>query len=141
MVAWSIVASLQAFLSGRISFFICRALIGLIEGKAILHNRGISLIISCEGGFIPDNVLYLSYFYTSSELPKRLSWFWVSSQLTNITSAFLAYGILHLRGFHGLAGWRWLFALEGTLTGIIGIISWFYLPPSPTQTPGWFTVH
>jgi hypothetical protein len=85
--------------------------------------------------------LYLSYFYTSSELPKRLSWFWVSSQLTNITSAFLAYGILHLRGFHGLAGWRWLFALEGTLTGIIGIISWFYLPPSPTQTPGWFTVH
>lgn len=31
------------------------------------------------------------------------------------------------------------------LTGVIGIISWFYLPPSPTQTPskfrgkeGWF---
>ena len=40
---------------------------------------------------------------------------------------------------------RWLFALEGMLTGLIGIISWFYLPPSPTQTAskfrgkkGWF---
>jgi len=45
-----------------------------------------------------------------------------------------------------LAGWRWLFALEGILTALVGIISWFYLPPSPTQTAsrfrgknGWFT--
>ena len=41
-----------------------------------------------------------------------------------------------------------LFALGGTLTGIIGIISWWYLPPSPTQTKskfrgkdGWFNEH
>lgn len=32
---------------------------------------------------------------------------------------------------------RWLFALEGTLTGLIGIVSYFYLPPSPTQTSSW----
>ncbi|KAI9690820.1 MAG: hypothetical protein M1822_008439 [Bathelium mastoideum] len=121
MVSWSLVASCQAFLSGRSSFFACRALLGLIEG-----------------GFIPDNILYLSYWYKSKELPVRLSWFWVSYQTTSIISAFLAYGILHLRGYHGLAGWRWLFALEGTITGTIGIISYFYLPPSPTQTASWF---
>lgn len=41
---------------------------------------------------------------------------------------------------------RWLFALEGTLTGLIGIASWFYLPPSPYETAskfrgkdGWFS--
>jgi hypothetical protein len=117
MVSWSLVASLQAFLSGRSSFLACRALLGLIEG-----------------GFIPDNILYLSYFYTGWELPARLSWFWVSYQSTQIVSAFFAFGILRLRGHHGLEGWRWLFALEGLLTGLIGIISWFYLPPSPTQT-------
>ncbi|KAF2829624.1 MFS general substrate transporter [Ophiobolus disseminans] len=117
MVSWSLVASMQAFLSGRSSFFACRALLGLIEG-----------------GFIPDNILYLSYFYTGWELPARLSWFWVSYQSTNIVSAFLAFGILRLRGHNGMEGWRWLFALEGMLTGIIGILSWFYLPPSPTQT-------
>jgi hypothetical protein len=122
MVSWSLVASFQAFLSGRSSFFACRALLGLIEG-----------------GFIPDNILYLSYFYTGWELPGRLGWFWVSYQSTNIISAFLAVGILRLRGHNGLEGWRWLFALEGMLTGIIGVISWFYLPPSPTQTAskGW----
>jgi len=121
MVSWSLVASMQAFLSGRSSFFATRALLGLIEG-----------------GFIPDVILYLSYFYTGPELPKRLSWFWTSYQSTQIISAFLAYGLLRLRGLNGMAGWRWLFALEGMLTGLIGIISYFYLPPSPTQTASWF---
>lgn len=32
MISWSLVASLQAFLSGRNSFVACRALLGLIEG-------------------------------------------------------------------------------------------------------------
>lgn len=121
MVSWSLVASMQAFLSGRSSFWACRALLGLIEG-----------------GFIPDVILYLSYFYTGKELPIRLSFFWTAYQATSIISAFLAYGILHMRGINGMAGWRWLFALEGTLTGCIGIVSYFYLPPSPTQTASWF---
>lgn len=129
MVSWSLVASMQAFLSGRSSFWTCRALLGLIEG-----------------GFIPDNILYLSYWYTGLELPTRLSFFWVAYQTTYIVSAFLAFGILHMRGISGLAGWQWLFALEGLLTGLIGIVSYFYLPPSPTQTKsrfrgaqGWFS--
>lgn len=128
MISWSLVASMQAFLNGRGSFFACRCLLGLIEG-----------------GFIPDTILYLSYWYTSSELPGRLSWFWVSYQSTQVISAFFAYGLLRLRGVNGMEGWRWLFALEGLLTGLIGIASWFYLPPSPTQTAskfrgkeGWF---
>jgi hypothetical protein len=136
MVSWSLVASMQAFLSGRNSFYACRALLGLIEG-----------------GFIPDNILYLSYFYTGWELPTRLSWFWVSYQSTQIVSAFLAFGILRLDGLNGMEGWRWLFALEGMLTGLIGIAAWFYLPPSPTQSAttikfnpfrgekGWFSEH
>ncbi|KAK5158248.1 hypothetical protein LTS14_003266 [Recurvomyces mirabilis] len=121
MVSWSLVASFQAFMSGRSSFWACRALLGMIEG-----------------GFIPDNILYLSYWYKGGELPRRLSFFWTSYQATSIVSAFMAFGILHMRGINGLAGWRWLFALEGTLTGLIGIVSWFYIPPSPTQTASWF---
>ena len=131
MICWSIVAISQCRLSGEKSFYACRALLGLIEG-----------------GFIPDVILYLSYFYTSVELPIRLSFFWCSYMFTNIISAFLAFGILRMRGVGGWAGWRWLFALEGILTIIIGIVAFFYLPPSPTQTAskfrgkdGWFTEH
>lgn len=32
MLCWSLVASMQAFLSGRSSFFACRALLGIFEG-------------------------------------------------------------------------------------------------------------
>lgn len=107
MISWSIVACCQARLTGRATFFLTRSLLGIIEG-----------------GFIPDVVLYLSYFYKSKELPVRLSFFWGAYGLTYIVSAFLAYGILHLRGHNGLTGWQWLFALEGSLTALLGIISW-----------------
>lgn len=121
MCTWSIVACSQSRLTGESSFYATRSLMGLIEG-----------------GFIPDVVLYLSYFYKGKELPVRLAFFWSSFIMTNIVSAFLAYGILHMRGISGWAGWRWMFALEGGVTAIIGIMSWFYLPPSPTETASWF---
>lgn len=120
MIMWSLVAAFQSFISGRASYWTCRALLGLIEG-----------------GFIPDNVLYLSYYYKNKELPARLSWFWVSYESTSIVSAFLAYGILRVTS-NGFQGWRWLFAIEGTITGCIGIFAYFYLPPSPTQSASYF---
>lgn len=107
MLLWSCVASSQSHITGRTTFFVTRALLGLLEG-----------------GFIPDVVLYLSYFYKNNELPNRLAYFWTSLISTNVISAFLAYGILHLRGRNGFEGWRWLFAIEGALTALIGIISW-----------------
>ena len=95
MMLWSIVAASQAALSGRSSFYLCRCLIGVLEG-----------------GFIPDLVLWLSYFYTSTELPVRLSFFWTALNLTTILASLLAFGIFHLDNAHGLEGWRWLFLIE-----------------------------
>ncbi|KAL9114464.1 MAG: hypothetical protein Q9227_001545 [Pyrenula ochraceoflavens] len=90
------------------------------------------------------------------ELPRRLSYFWVSYQTTSIIGAFLATGLLQLRGANGLEGWRWLFAVEGTITGLskpmpgkdglenraktftVSLVSFGYLPASPSQTASWF---
>lgn len=58
IVSWSIVAGCQAFLTNRSGFFAIKALLGLLMG-----------------GFIPDIVLWLTYYYTSKELPTRLAWF------------------------------------------------------------------
>ncbi|KAK4143916.1 major facilitator superfamily domain-containing protein [Dichotomopilus funicola] len=121
MVLWSVVAISQCAITGRSSFLATRALLGLLEG-----------------GFIPDIVLWLSYFYTSRELPIRLSYFWMTLSLTTIITSLLAFALLHLRGVHGWAGWRWLFLVEGLITLTIGLLSFFNMPASAVQTKTWF---
>ncbi|MCO5613584.1 hypothetical protein L7F22_067861 [Adiantum nelumboides] len=118
---WSIFGAAQFFLKGRASFLAFRWIIGMIQG-----------------GFIPDVVLYLSYFYTRSELPLRLAFFWVSNYLVKIISPFMALGILRLRGVNGHAGWRYLFLIEGLITLVIELFSFVQMPAGPTQTKNWF---
>jgi MFS family permease len=90
-----------------------------------------------QGGFIPDLVLWLSYFYTSRELPIRLSFFWTALSITTIVTSLLAFGIFHMHGVAGIAGWRWLFLLEGLITFLIGVASFFLMPASAVQTKTW----
>ncbi|KAJ9145106.1 Allantoate permease [Pleurostoma richardsiae] len=121
MVVWSLVAISQCALTGRSSFFVTRSLLGFLEG-----------------GFIPDLVLWLSYFYTSRELPIRLSYFWTTLSVTGIVTSVLAYALLHLRGLFGWEGWRWLFLIEGLITLAVGVVSFFKMPASAVQTKTWF---
>ncbi|KAL1836228.1 hypothetical protein VTJ49DRAFT_5409 [Mycothermus thermophilus] len=118
---WSVVAAAQYWLSGRASFFACRSLLGILQG-----------------GFIPDVILYLSYFYRHHELTVRLGYFWTAMSIADIMSAILAYGILHMRGVQGQSGWRWLFLLEGLMTLVIGLFSFLLMPAGPCQTASWF---
>lgn len=93
----------------------------------------------------------------------RLTIFWISNYLTDIVGAFLATGILKLRGVGGHYGWQYLFLLEGKTvsesrvgnginritqglaTFTAGVVAFFMMPPGPTQTKaawrpkGWFT--
>ncbi|KAK4494268.1 hypothetical protein PRZ48_014566 [Zasmidium cellare] len=117
---WSVVSASQAGLQSKAGYYVCRCLLGLLMG-----------------GFIPDTVLYITYWYKSKELPIRLSWFWTVLSTCNILGSFLAAGILQMRGLQGLAGWRWLFLIEGSITACVGIASWGLMPPSITQTKNW----
>ncbi|KAF4820653.1 putative transporter [Colletotrichum siamense] len=130
MCSWSLVSGCQFWLSGRTSFLVCRALLGILQG-----------------GFIPDMVLYLTYFFKSTELPFRLAMFWTVRRITDIVAPLLALGVLRMDGLSGYEGWRWLFIIEGILTMSISIWAWFMMAPSPTQTRapwrpnGWFNDH
>ncbi|KAK7208259.1 major facilitator superfamily domain-containing protein [Myxozyma melibiosi] len=121
MISWSIVALSQYWIKDEAGFYITRGLLG-----------------AWEGGFIADICLYLSYFYTSIELPVRLAYFWCALTVSQIVAAFLAFGILHMRGVNGVEGWRWMFLIEGCLTVCVGIVSFVLMPPSPTKTASWF---
>ncbi|KAI1313211.1 major facilitator superfamily domain-containing protein [Xylaria venustula] len=120
IILFSIVSASQFAMNSKASFLACRSLLALLQG-----------------GFIPEVVLYLSYFYKHHELTIRLSFFWTGMFTADILSSIIAFGLLHLRGVHGYPGWRWLFLIEGLITGTIGILSFVMLPPGPTQTASW----
>lgn len=39
-----------------------------------------------------------------------------------------------MEGVAGLAGWQWIFILEGALTVVAGLASWFFIHDSPDGT-------
>ncbi|GAA5819985.1 hypothetical protein JCM11251_005435 [Rhodosporidiobolus azoricus] len=114
---FSVLAFAQFWMNGRASFLALRFLIAFFQG-----------------GFIPDVILYLSYYYTKHNLPIRLAFFWSINYIADMITAFLAVGLLKMRGIRGYAGWRWMFLVEGLFTLTIGIASFFMLPPGPSQT-------
>ncbi|KAG9311723.1 hypothetical protein JVU11DRAFT_7963 [Chiua virens] len=129
---WSIVSLTQFWLSDKRTFFLCPALLGLVQGGFhVLSVLQVLVAVLMYTDCLPD-------FYTRTELPIRLAGLWMSMNLCNIISGFLAYGILHLDGLAGKAGWRWLFLIEGLITSTIGVACFFNMPPSPTQTKTWF---
>ncbi|KAG8630706.1 hypothetical protein KVT40_002325 [Elsinoe batatas] len=121
ILAWSVVSAAQAGLKNKAGHYAVRCLLGLLMG-----------------GFIPDTVLYITYWYKSRELPIRLSWFWTVLSVCNVLGSLLAAGVLQMRGLQGWSGWQWLFLIEGCLTAVVGILSWGLMPPSPSQTANWF---
>lgn len=79
-----------------------------------------------------------------STLPKShiqltmISFFWTSLSVTTIVTSLLAFAVFHLSGVHGMAGWQWLFLIEGVITLSIGLASFFMMPASVVQTKTWF---
>ncbi|KAL7625869.1 hypothetical protein AAE478_005092 [Parahypoxylon ruwenzoriense] len=104
IVLFSVVSASQFALSNRSSFLICRALLAFLQG-----------------GFIPECVLYLSYFYKHHELTIRLGFFWTGMFLADIVAAVVAFGLLHMRGVEGRSGWSWLFLIEARLRQQVGL--------------------
>ncbi|EEU44840.1 uncharacterized protein NECHADRAFT_96352 [Fusarium vanettenii 77-13-4] len=68
---------------------------------------------------------------------KRFSWYFLGNMTASASSGLIAYGILHMRGIAGLAGWQWLFIvkqLEGIFTILTGLI-FLSLFPDSTYNP------
>ncbi|KAI8949895.1 allantoate permease [Xylaria longipes] len=92
-----------------------------------------------EAPFFPGAIFLMSSWYTRGELAYRIAWFYAGSSLANAFGGLLGAGVLgNLSGAHGIAGWRWLFIIEGTITIGTALLSTFVLPDYPANTK-WLT--
>lgn len=102
---------------------------GLVQNFAGLTAIRVVLGM-CEGGLLPGMVLYLSTIYRRHELQLRISVFYAAVSLSGAFGGLLATAIIKMDGVGGLAGWRWIFILEGLGSVIAGLICAAVLPVS-----------
>jgi MFS family permease len=61
-------------------------------------------------------------------MPMRIAILFAFAQLAGAASRLLAFAISYLNGKAALAGWRYLFILEGAPAVLCGIFAIFFLP-------------
>lgn len=96
---------------------------GLLAGRFFL---GVT-----ESGFFPAATFLLTLWYRRFEVQRRMAVFYVAASLAGAFSGLLAFGIEKLDGRAGLAGWQWIFLIEGLIPVALSLIIWKILPDSP----------
>ncbi|KAL4912500.1 putative MFS transporter [Aspergillus aurantiobrunneus] len=87
-----------------------------------------------ETGMFPGCFYLLGMWYKRSEAQKRFSFFFSSTSLAGAFGGVLASGLGKMHGVRNLAGWRWVFIVEGLLTAVVAIVLFFFLPDFPEES-------
>jgi ACS family tartrate transporter-like MFS transporter len=84
-----------------------------------------------EGGFFPSVIVYLSLWFRSQDRAKAIAGFMAAIPFSGVLGMFLSGLVLNF-DWLGLAGWRWIFILEGIAPMAAGIATLFFLPDRPS---------
>jgi MFS transporter, ACS family, tartrate transporter len=121
MIVWGLVSMSFMFLKGTTMFYTLRFLLG-----------------AAEAGFFPGVILYLTYWFPARERARTVAMFVVGGVLAGVIGSPISGALLQLDGFGGLAGWQWLFLLEGIPAVIMGLVVLLVLPNRP-QAARWLS--
>lgn len=111
---------------------ICMTLMGLVTNFAGLAAARWFLGLT-EAGLFPGVNYYLSCWYKRSEFGVRAAVFFSAAAVAGSFGGLLAAAIAQMEGVGGLAGWAWIFIIEGIVTVIIGIISFWIVQDFPDE--------
>lgn len=120
IISWGLLAVLTGFIRTPTQFYVARFVLG-----------------AAEAGFFPGVIVYLSHWFRQQDRAKAVAMFMAAIPVSNIIGAPVSGLIL---GVHwlGLAGWRWVFILEGVPALIFGVATIFYLTDWPREAR-WLT--
>jgi len=114
VILWGVVCACQGAVHSYHGLLVCRFFLGALEG-----------------GLLPGITLLLSNFYKRHAMQIRYAMMFSVTSLAGAFSGLLAFGIKDLNGKHGIAGWQWIFIVEGTFTAAFGLATLFFVPASP----------
>ena len=114
LVSWGLVAAAMMFTRGDWSFLGLRLLLG-----------------AAEAGFFPGAILYMTYWFPAAERGRVLGLFYFGFPIALTVGSPLSGLLLGMDGFLGLAGWQWMFLIEGLLACVVGIYSYYGLTDRP----------
>jgi MFS transporter, ACS family, tartrate transporter len=115
MISWGIVAIVMGFVQTKNSFYFLRFILG-----------------AAEAGFFPGIIVYFSHWFRYEDRAKAVALFMAAIPIANIIGSPLS-GLLLGVNWLGMAGWRWLFIIEGLPAIIFGVVTIFYLTDRPEQ--------
>jgi ACS family tartrate transporter-like MFS transporter len=114
MISWGVIASALMFVRTPASFYVLRFMLGV-----------------AEAGFFPGIVYYLSGWYPRAQRARAIAAFMMAIPVAGLIGGPLSGALLGLDGAYGLAGWQWLFLLEGTPSILLGLVVVWYLTDRP----------
>jgi ACS family tartrate transporter-like MFS transporter len=121
MITWGLISAGMMFTRGPASFYLLRFLLGV-----------------AEAGFFPGMILYLTYWFPAAERARAVALFMTANATAGIVGGPVSGALLSMHGTGGLAGWQWLFLLEGIPAIVLGVIVLAYLPNGPDDAR-WLT--
>jgi len=114
MVTWGIISASMCLVGGTRSFYGLRFLLG-----------------AAEAGFFPGVILYLKNWFPARARAHALARFMTAAPLSGVVGGPLSGALLGLHQKAGLAGWQWMFLMEGLPAIVLGGFVWVYLVDRP----------
>ncbi|MGA7106485.1 MAG: MFS transporter [Terracidiphilus sp.] len=121
MLTWGLLAMSMMLVHTPIEFYVLRFLLGM-----------------AEAGFFPGVIYYLMLWFPAHMRARAVSRFYVALPLSSVVMGFLAGWLMGLQGLLGLAGWQWLFLLEGLPAALFSYVLLRFLPDGPAHA-SWLT--
>ncbi len=121
MLTWGILAAAMMFVRTPLQFYAVRLLLGV-----------------SEAGFFPGVIYYLTLWFPARMRARAVSRFYVALPLSTVVMGALAGWLMSLEGKLGLAGWQWLFLLEGLPAVLFSFVILAALPDGPEKAR-WLT--
>ena len=115
MISWGIVTILTGFVHSAAQFYTARFFLGFAEGS-----------------FFPGMIVYLTHWFCSRDRGRAIACFYIATPTASLIGSPVAGWLLGVRWW-ALAGWRWLFILEGIPAILLGVVTLFYLTDWPSQ--------